>query len=287
MKTINIKLKSSGITVGPFTITDNFGEILGKELSREDLVDGVSFKVDSNVTSVTLASTGDCTYAKTIPLANIQKTEWAFTRNETINTGCVWRHLTDEINFNKFYGVIKPYILEYPISYPYQDEIIQNIKSYTKVYQYIPKTTSIPVVHDKIAVDSIWFNKAVLYNDQQSSGILNLIPKPKNNLQNYMSYPLYGESSKTIIYTKSDNFYHYNTFWSIVKEKQIPLFVSSCKSLSIDKEVNQANMDYNIKSFKKEPLRAKDLKIRHILDNRSDAHLVSQFIITPSQISYK
>jgi hypothetical protein len=46
-------------------------------------------------------------------------------------------------------------------------------------------------------------------------------------------------------------------------------------------------MDYGKRSFKKEPLRAKDLKVRHILDNRSDAHLVSQFIITPAQISYK
>jgi hypothetical protein len=45
-------------------------------------------------------------------------------------------------------------------------------------------------------------------------------------------------------------------------------------------------MDYGKRSFKKDTLRAKDLKIRHILDNRSDAHLVSQFITAPSQISY-
>jgi hypothetical protein len=46
-------------------------------------------------------------------------------------------------------------------------------------------------------------------------------------------------------------------------------------------------MDYGKRSFKKEPLRAKELKVRHILDNRSDAHLTSQFIVTPAQISYK
>jgi hypothetical protein len=61
----------------------------------------------------------------------------------------------------------------------------------------------------------------------------------------------------------------------------------SCESLSIDKIVNQANMDYGKRSYKKEPLRAKELKVRHILDNTSEANLVSQFIITPSQISYK
>ena len=57
--------------------------------------------------------------------------------------------------------------------------------------------------------------------------------------------------------------------------------------MSLDKVVNQANMDYGKRSFKKEPLRAKDLKVRHILDNSSTAHIVSQFIVAPSQISYK
>jgi hypothetical protein len=57
--------------------------------------------------------------------------------------------------------------------------------------------------------------------------------------------------------------------------------------MSLDKVVNQVNMDYGKRSFKKEPLRAKDLKVRHILDNDSKVHLVSQFILTPAQISYK
>jgi hypothetical protein len=57
--------------------------------------------------------------------------------------------------------------------------------------------------------------------------------------------------------------------------------------MSIDKEVNQENMDYGLRSFKKATLRAKELKVRHILDNSSTVHLVSQFILTPAQISYK
>ena len=93
--------------------------------------------------------------------------------------------------------------------------------------------------------------------------------------------------SKTITYAKTDSFYQYNTFWALQKNDELPLFLTSCKSLSLDKEVNQPNMDYGGRSFKKSPLRAKNLKIRHILDNRSTTHIVSQFIVTPSQISYK
>ena len=139
----------------------------------------------------------------------------------------------------------------------------------------------------QIQTDDQYFNKAILYNGQQCTGVLNLVPKPTHNLQAYNSYPQYNTDSKTIIFTKSDNFYQYNTFWSIVKNKSLTLFNTSCESLSIDKVLNQSNMDYTTRSFNKEPLRAKSLKIRHILDNKSDAHLVSQFILAESQISYK
>jgi hypothetical protein len=158
---------------------------------------------------------------------------------------------------------------------------------YTKAYQYFTDGTGVFDDNNRIQPDNLWFNKAVLYNDQQSSGTLELVAKPMNNLSQYLKYPIYNPESKTITYTKSDNFYQYNTFWSLVKDKRIPLFTNTCQSLSIDKIVNQSNMDYSKRSFKKEPLRAKDLKVRHILDSRSDVHLVSQFIIAPSQISFK
>jgi hypothetical protein len=102
-----------------------------------------------------------------------------------------------------------------------------------------------------------------------------------------MKYPIYEADSKTIPFTKSDNFYQYNTFWSLVRNKNVPLFITSCESMSIDKIVNQPNMDYSKRSFKKEPLRAKELRVRNILDDRSDVHLTSQFVYAPAQISYK
>jgi hypothetical protein len=51
--------------------------------------------------------------------------------------------------------------------------------------------------------------------------------------------------------------------------------------------INDANMNYGTKSFKKAPLRAKELKIRHILDSTNDIHIVSQFILGVAQLSYK
>jgi len=286
---ILIKLTSASNRVtGPFDITDDHGNIIATNVSKQDLIGGVAYSVNDNVLVIILQSTGKCKLTKYISITELNIAQIAAINFVEKNTGCLWRHLTSPVIYNTFYGTIEPYIIEYPFSYQYNDEILQNVKDYTKAYKYLDIPDGVWNYNNRIETDDRWFNKAVLYNGQQSTGVLELVPKPMHNLNAYMKYPIYGTESKTITYTKSDNFYQYNTFWGLVKDKFIPLFVTSCNSsLSLDKIVNQANMDYGKRSFKKEPLRAKDLKVRHILDNRSDAHLVSQFIVTPAQISYK
>jgi len=284
---ISIKLTHGGLSVGPFTIYDQFGNIIAENVSRKSLIKGLSLTVDDSVTMVTLSSVDDCSASKTRSLSDITKYEYAQTDYVFTNTTCVWRHLKNPTIYNYFYGKIKPYIIEYPFAYQYFDEILQNVKDYTKVYKYLPWTGGTADDTAKIETDSVWFNKAIVYNGQQSSGLLTLVPKPVNNLKEYLSYPKYNTDSKSIIFAKNDNFYQYNTFWSVVKDKENPLFLQTCVNMSIDKVLNQSNMDYSIKSYKKESIRAKELKVRHILDDRYDAHLVSQFIYTPAQNSYK
>lgn len=286
-KNIYIKLTRAGIKSGPFTISDQFGNIIDDNISKESLISGVSYSVNDNVTLITLESIGDCTFTKTIHLSTVSAVDIASLDYSESKTGCLWRHLTNIEKYHHFYGSPEPYVIEYPFAYQYNDEILQNVKDYTKAYKYFVDGTGVFNYNDKIEVDDVWFNKAVVYNGQQSSGILELVAKPIHNLKEYMRYPIYKNDGKIIIFTKSDNFYQYNTFWDVVKNKSIPLFVNSCEALSIDKVVNQSNMDYSSRSFKKAPIKAKDLKIRHILDSRSDIHLVSQFITAPSQISYK
>ena len=286
-KTIIIKLTSSGPTAGPFTIIGQLGNTLATGVSKEDLISGVSYVVDDAVNVITVESTGKCKSKKNFPVTTVNPVSLAATTYNQISTACIWRHLKNPVVYNYFYGNIEPYIIEYPFAYQYQDEILQSVQDYTKAYRYFSDPDGVSDDNRKIETDNAWFNKAVLYNGQQSTGVLELVPKPINNLKEYLKYPMYNADSKTITFTKSDNFYQYNTFWSLVKNKQEPLFIRTCENLSLDKVVNQANMDYGKRSFKKEPLRAKELKVRHILDNRSDAHLVSQFIYTPAQISYK
>jgi hypothetical protein len=286
-KVITIKLTKAGVRTGPFKISDNYGNVLGTNIPKSQVISGITYSVSDDVTVIIIESIGRCKTRSQMPIEELCIVDVAAIEFVPTNTPSLWRHLTNTTIYNTFYGNIEPYIIEYPFAYQYYDEILQNVKDYTKAYRYLPIPDGVFNDNAKIETNTVYFNKAILYNGQQSSGVLELVPKPINNLKEYLKYPMYNAESKTIMFTKSDNFYQYNTFWSLVKDKSVPLFVTGCDSLSIDKVVNQPNMDYGKRSFKKEPLRAKDLKVRHVLDNRSDAHLISQFIITPSQISYK
>lgn len=286
-KVISIKLTKASSYIGPFTILDQFQNIIATNVSKETLINGISYTVDDSVSLLTLKSTGKCSSEKTVNITTIDKLEFSKVAFTQKITSCLWRHLTDIENYNYFYNNIEPYIIEYPFAYNYQDEILHNIKDYTKAYTYVTIPEGVFNSNTRIETNTQWFNKAILYNGQQSSGLLKLVPKPLNNMKEYMLYPKYETDSKTIIYTKSDNFYQYNTFWALSKNSQLPMFNTTCESLSIDKVINVSNMDYSSRSFSKAPLRAKELKVRHILDNSSTVHLVSQFLLAPTQVSYK
>ena len=284
---VYIKLTKSSIGDGPFEIKDGRGNIIDASISKNELVKGRGYDVSDGAQVIIISSIGKYKSSRNFAIGQLNPSQIASATYTSSKNACVWKHLKNPVIYNFFYNNIEPYIIEYPFAYQYNDEILQNVKDYTKAYKYLADTDFVSDECDKIETDNLWFNKAVLYNGQQSTGILELVPKPMNNLSAYLTYPILNSESKTITFTKSDNFYQYNTFWSVVKNKQIPLFTRTCESLSIDKIVNQSNMDYGSRSFKKEPLRAKDLRVRHILDSTNDVHLVSQFILGISQISYK
>jgi len=192
----------------------------------------------------------------------------------------LWSHNTDITAYNRFYGETAPYILEYPFFYKYQDEILQAVKDYTKVDRIIDSQRF-------VQTNDNFFNKVIAYNDQQCSGVRNLINKPKNNMSLYLQYPKYNTDSIDVLFVKSDNFYNYNGLWDIVKDYNEPIWVADCTSSTENKVLNTDNLNYSNQAFKKYPLRAKDSRLRYILDNRTDLRLTSQFVATETQISYK
>ncbi len=287
-QSVHVKIETLGYNItGPFNISDDLGNVIATGVSLSTLMQGTIYEVNDAATTIVIYSLDACDKALSICITDLYLNEIEAIHATFSNTSVLWRHLTNTLVNNTYYGKIEPYVIEYPVAYQFQDEILQNVRDFTVAFKYLPIVDGVYNDNAKIQTDDQYFNKVIIYNGQQCSGLLELVRKPMNNLAAYNQYPIYNANSKTILYTKSGSFYQYNTFWNVVVDKEEVMFNTTCESLSIDKVLNQDNMDYGLRSFRKDPFRAKGVKIRHILDNRSDAHLVSQFVLSPSQISYK
>lgn len=192
----------------------------------------------------------------------------------SVNNNKLYHHQTTFTQFNNFNGQIAPYTIEYANSYKYRDQLLQSIQDYSKILKYND-------YQEFIEVDDVYFDETILYNNQQCSGVRKLAAKPKGSINTYLKYPIYNPDSITILYTKSNNFYQYNTFWSVIKDKKSPIWISSKNSPF--KELNQSNMNYKKLSYQKAPLVAKDIKIRHTLNSIDQYKIISQFLVSESK----
>jgi hypothetical protein len=193
----------------------------------------------------------------------------------SLNDGKVWEHNDESLKFNNFYGKVEPYIIEYPLT-SQLDMQLTNIQDYTKVHKYLNK-------NQFVVAPNVYFNKAIVYNNEQSTGLLHLFPKQKNNMASYLSYPKYTATGKHIQYVKHENFYQYNTLYDVVIDESKPFFKTDCSSLSYDKTLEISNLEYRNVQFKKPTINGRDVKIRHILDNTSDYKLISEFILANNE----
>ena len=194
-KLVSIKLTKVSPTAGPFNIYDQSENLIAEDVSKKSLIEGVTYTVSDIVTLVRVASVGQCDVSKTKSISTITRNDYNNIQTEEIPTGCIWRHLKNPEIYNNFYGKIHPYIIEYPFAYSYNDEILHSVKDYTKTFLYTRDEYDVPNTANRVETNNVYFNKAILYNDQQCSGMLLLTPKPKNNLQQYSSLPVTNSDS--------------------------------------------------------------------------------------------
>lgn len=186
-----------------------------------------------------------------------------------------------DIKFNKFYDKGVDYILEYPIKMFPDEEIISNFQDYTTVLKY----KNLDIFYE--VESGVYFNEAIVYNDFQNSGLLKLINKPKNDLSSFRKYPMLKSDHKEILYTKSDSLFKFNTFWDIVKNKDLPCFNIPCSYVSLDKQLDNSNLDYSMRSHNKARIRSREARVRLIYNQSNDYKLISKFFLTNTQKSIK
>jgi len=131
-----IKLVKASPRSGPFTISDNLGNVIATDVPKSQLIDGVVYSVNSAASVITITSTGGCKKSINFPISQVTPNEQVAATYTQSYSACIWRHLKNPVVYNYFYGNIEPYIIEYPFAYQYRDEILQSVQDYTKAYRY-------------------------------------------------------------------------------------------------------------------------------------------------------
>ena len=181
-----------------------------------------------------------------------------------------WKHHVKG-SFQRFYGQRYNYIVEY---------VAKKEDFSTKIWDYLELQTEAkkysPVHEDFLLQKDVTFNKAIFYNNKQSSGIVNLIVKD-NVSENAVVSTISESGIMNVIIDRKEANWFINSLNNIKVDDTLPIFSKTLTERQseyyIDKVPIASAHDENMDWFDVEPFRDKFLVVRLIFDNFEDVKL--------------
>jgi hypothetical protein len=166
----------------------------------------------------------------------------------------IWHHNVRTDSFANYYGEDYPWEIEYSVITPNAITTLRNFEYTLDVYKYYNNGKDFNHILDEN------FDRAVIYNSEQNSGLLKLNLKTKNSPLTLLTYPVVNIDSIDIQFSKEENKFRFNQFYDITSDRgeftnnTIPMWITDADGYH--KTINPAYVDYN-----KSPLEHK--KFRH------------------------
>lgn len=150
----------------------------------------------------------------------------------------LWSHLLTNQSYQVFYGKMNPFIVEIP-------DMDNMKKGVFSVFNYDMDSRRYHSRVDFATKRIVGFNKMTVYNETNSSGLMNLIPSDKNDMRQKLIYPKTNSDSRDILVTEDVLRWSVNDFFNFVKNdvNNIPLFNKDDND--IIKTVNMDAMSYS------------------------------------------
>jgi len=183
-------------------------------------------------------------------------------------------HNIQDKSYQIVYGKLEPFIVETPI-FNGTTDMLQYVESYTTVYEKTLKGT--------IQVFDKFYNKAIVHNKYQTTGLLNLVYKDETNDDLAITHPFRRIDSTDILYSNKDNVYTFNHIWNILKQQK-EVFIPNTKDLII-RDLNLTQSDYSIDQDQMDRIRGKECFVRLIQDYTDKYQLITVFNTNHSQPS--
>lgn len=188
-----------------------------------------------------------------------------------------YMHNVSNKSYQVFYGKLEPFIVELITKQTFTNNILQNFQFNTDAIRYHNQ-------YDEFYNQYQTFNKAIVYNTHQTTGVLNLIVNNQDVIDS-TKYPKRSINGYDVLLTNSENMWRFNDIWDISAGNNLPLFLNSCNNAY--KELNTKALDYRKAELNHTPIRQRMCKVRLINDKDSNHHLIINFAQTDAKTSIR
>lgn len=198
----------------------------------------------------------------------------------------LWKH-NSKNGYQNFYGQRYPFIIEYvSLSNPLSTRIFDYLKLITEAKKYNAQ------YNEFVDQKFITFNKGIFYNSNQSSGVLNLVVKNKNeDDEDYLLQQVQNIEGDSIIIDRNERDWSLNELRDYRTNYEIPMFDSNINSLQdnyyIDKKVNSDSIDHDKDWSELQSFRDKYLVVRLIFDTFDDVKLLLNYSVQNEKQSFR
>lgn len=206
----------------------------------------------------------------------------------TFNYGQLYKHtqtnkegnLISKPQYQVFYEEKYPYIVEYVSNdNPTVTKIFDHIRIVTEAFKFDENTKSF--VEERYKT----FNKALIYNSRQCTGIIDLRVKDLSQQQEYLLTQIENTNNNSFIIDRNEKDWLLNDIRDMVTNYNVPMFNENYSSVTngefysknADKIINEKAFEGEKDWYDLESLRDKYLVVRLIFDNFADVKLILNF----------
>ena len=161
----------------------------------------------------------------------------------TMQGNSIWKHNNNFDSFCNFYGTDYPFEVELFSNTAQTVSTLRSVEYQMETYQY--KNNGADAHH----VLDYNFDRAIVYNSEQVSGLLKLNLSPKNNAPEILGYPKINISSIDVLYSKEENKYRFNQFWDVTDDRgefsTLRRTIWNTEANGYIRTLNSFNTDYN------------------------------------------
>lgn len=132
----------------------------------------------------------------------------------TVKDNGIWIHNDNCQSYCNFYGKDYPFEIEYEVLGENMSvETLRNICYVMEAYVYDENC------EDRFHVLDENFDRAVIYNSEQCSGLLHLYIKPKDDPWGANEYPKINDASVDVLVSKEEQIYRFNQFFDLTDDR--------------------------------------------------------------------